>query len=610
MSKKKGLKTRDVSKEHFSSGVKLHEPKVSRLVVRMLQGKDLLASDVETGKSDPVAFLWLGPLQEQVDVNDDSRNGGKYNFLLTKVCPTTIDPIWNEDLLFELDILSLTSLLELKCVIFIRDEDQIEDRGISYEDLGMIEFPLQEIIQQGKALKNSIVLSATWYDLKKTIGMRRIEGKIKLTISLIFANEDYEMIANQCISTTVNQSQTLLGGSGSGNSNGGLGPLVKSFLTTNNNSNKSPTKPMSVNTSQGNMSVLSQRPKSARLNNLNTIASSVDTSNANNHNNDNNNNSNNNGNKEAKKRPASANNALLPTNHHHSMIDTPASRRYQQPNQNDEEEEEREEEEQQQEQRAEDRIILEEKEEEGEEEYLPPIYEDSDQQQQDQDQETEIKDNQEEQSHSKAKKRSKSLSNKPELIKQYGDLTNELIEDQYPELEVVEEAREEQQQQQQEEETELLIIPKVTSQSNIKKKDNQSNSNAPNSSSSSSLLKRETIEDGLFDQVPIGDEGSNDPNPLTTTTTTMSKNKNTNKDPIVDMNKKKEKIPPLSTTNSTKPKVDKNNHDKDQKKEEEDQQEGVEVEVAQGNATFVIRVLRELKEQKQSFQQEISQLTK
>ena len=30
----------------------------TRLVVRVLDGKDLLASDIMTGKSDPICFVW------------------------------------------------------------------------------------------------------------------------------------------------------------------------------------------------------------------------------------------------------------------------------------------------------------------------------------------------------------------------------------------------------------------------------------------------------------------------------------------------------------------------------------------------------------------------
>lgn len=189
-----GLKVRDVAKDHFSSGVKLNEPKFSRLVVRFLEGKSLLASDIETGKSDPVCFVWCGPTDENPDLNNfaDESSG----ITLTSVCPITVDPIWNEDLTFRLDVSDITELIYLKCAICCRDEDII-DGNISYDELGMIEVPLKDVIQKGKACANSIVMSAAWYKLNKGPGMRRVDGSLKLTISIIFGADDEATIRNQ-----------------------------------------------------------------------------------------------------------------------------------------------------------------------------------------------------------------------------------------------------------------------------------------------------------------------------------------------------------------------------------------------------------------------------
>lgn len=194
---KRGLKIRDVAKDHFSSGIVQSEPHFSRLVIRFLEGKDLLASDIETGKSDPVAFVWCGPINDApiLDEADLPESG----ILRTSVCPTTINPIWNEDVIFPLDITDIKSFTEMKCLVYVRDEDLGAGEGgmTTYDELGMLELPFKDIYTKGKAFKNSIVISGTWYTLAKSPGMRRVDGQIKLTISLIFAPEDNEVIMKQ-----------------------------------------------------------------------------------------------------------------------------------------------------------------------------------------------------------------------------------------------------------------------------------------------------------------------------------------------------------------------------------------------------------------------------
>lgn len=193
---KRGLKTRDVAKDHFSSGIVQDEPHFSRLIVRFIEGKNLLASDVETGKSDPVAFVWCGPNTEQPNL--DEADIPESGILKTSVCPTTVNPIWNEDVIFPLDITEIAALAEMKCLIYIRDEDAGVGEGmIAYDELGMLEIPFKDIFTKGKALKNSIVVSGSFYNLIKSPGMRKVDGAIKITLTIIFAPDDTEVILKQ-----------------------------------------------------------------------------------------------------------------------------------------------------------------------------------------------------------------------------------------------------------------------------------------------------------------------------------------------------------------------------------------------------------------------------
>lgn len=49
--------------------------------MKVMEGKDLLVSDLLTGTSDPVAFLWVGSCEEgEVDLQKDKRVQVRYDF--------------------------------------------------------------------------------------------------------------------------------------------------------------------------------------------------------------------------------------------------------------------------------------------------------------------------------------------------------------------------------------------------------------------------------------------------------------------------------------------------------------------------------------------------
>jgi hypothetical protein len=241
---KTGLKIRDVDKNHWSANKKQIKPSVTQVTVRVLEGKSLLASDTETGKSDPQCFVWLcsddhedpdldlaaalannstlppssspmPPLlekEEQENEDNENMNNNDTNesnkvvepfsperpaptlsvpVLLSKVCYTTTDPQWNDDLTFPIDLYDVPSLVGLKIKIVVRDEDDVEGKPGDhiYDDLGCVEIPLRNVITQGRVLKNSICDIGRRYDLQKTKTMRRVDGYIKVTVTLTFADD-------------------------------------------------------------------------------------------------------------------------------------------------------------------------------------------------------------------------------------------------------------------------------------------------------------------------------------------------------------------------------------------------------------------------------------
>jgi hypothetical protein len=140
MSKKSNktlLKRTKVSDEHFSSGRhKGDGPTGTRCVVHIMEAKSLLASDAETGKSDPVCFLSIGP--SSVIPQWDTPNPAEHGILITPVKPASVNPIWNVKLTFPLVVEGAADLMNAYVHILIRDEDVNEDGSTSYDNLGEV----------------------------------------------------------------------------------------------------------------------------------------------------------------------------------------------------------------------------------------------------------------------------------------------------------------------------------------------------------------------------------------------------------------------------------------------------------------------------------------
>ena len=188
---KTGLKGRTVSKNHFSSSsqIKSNDSELSKIVITFLDGNNLLASDLNTGKSDPIGFVWCGYESSSDSLPQwDDYNKLESGIILTNVCNTTCDPIWNEELTFPIEIPSIECINDIICRIAIRDEDVDSTGGKTYEDLGQVKIPLLDVITKGKPLKNSYIMPPTKFILEKITGMHRVDGYIRLKIALVFSS--------------------------------------------------------------------------------------------------------------------------------------------------------------------------------------------------------------------------------------------------------------------------------------------------------------------------------------------------------------------------------------------------------------------------------------
>jgi hypothetical protein len=187
---KTGLKSREVSSDHFSSGVKKNdEIKSTRCVIHLLEAKDLLASDLETGKSDPICFMAIS--QQNIKPDWDDTNYAENGILFSDVKKSTVNPKWNSIHTFPLVIENVNQLLKSSIIFLFKDEDIQEDGSSTYDNLGEVTIPIQEIMAQGKIVKKTaIVMNPKWIKLSKCGNMRRVDGFVKVSVSIRFDEDD------------------------------------------------------------------------------------------------------------------------------------------------------------------------------------------------------------------------------------------------------------------------------------------------------------------------------------------------------------------------------------------------------------------------------------
>jgi C2 domain len=182
--RKRALKPSYFSRDHFSSSISVQtDPRKlqTRVVVRILQGKDLLASDLLTGTSDPVCFVSVADSSGAAPTSiDDPRVQS------TAACKHTVNPNWDAELTFPLKADSVEDIMAGSVLITVLDQDD-EDGSVHYDALGEVSIPLETIITQGsmKPHTQSIMLNATWWPISKSSSMRRCSGSLKVSLSLV-----------------------------------------------------------------------------------------------------------------------------------------------------------------------------------------------------------------------------------------------------------------------------------------------------------------------------------------------------------------------------------------------------------------------------------------
>ena len=166
---------------------------ITRVMIRLIDGQDLLAASTVSGASSPAAFAWLGyPCSSslQWDSWEDTTNG----IIRSKTVRGTTNPTWNQDLVFPIDVSDLESITSLKISIMVRHDLNSTPTSISHKsafsNLGILDISLASVLRQAKALQASVVSSSRKYLLDRAPGMSRVAGSIRLTISLQLGRDD------------------------------------------------------------------------------------------------------------------------------------------------------------------------------------------------------------------------------------------------------------------------------------------------------------------------------------------------------------------------------------------------------------------------------------
>ncbi|CAM9858287.1 unnamed protein product, partial [Ectocarpus sp. 13 AM-2016] len=176
------------SHNHFSSPLAgTDDPllKRTRVTVKVLEGKNLLVSDLLTGTSDPVTFLWVGSTERGcVDLKHDRRVQS------TEVRKHTVDPVWDAEFVFPLEVQSVEDVLSGRINILVRDHDDA-DGDLHYIDLGRVEVPLETVLTEGNIMAHTqlVQLPARWYPLQRCRGMKKSRGALKLAVGFFVGSD-------------------------------------------------------------------------------------------------------------------------------------------------------------------------------------------------------------------------------------------------------------------------------------------------------------------------------------------------------------------------------------------------------------------------------------
>lgn len=101
----------------------------------------------------------------------------------TEVCKHTVDPVWDAEFVFPLQVQSVEDVLSGRLNIRVRDHDDA-DGDVHYLDLGLVTISLETVLTEGNIMAHTqlVQLPARWYPLQRCHGMRKSQGTLKIAV--------------------------------------------------------------------------------------------------------------------------------------------------------------------------------------------------------------------------------------------------------------------------------------------------------------------------------------------------------------------------------------------------------------------------------------------
>lgn len=121
------------------------------------------------------------------------------------MCKRTVDPVWDAEFVFPLDIQSVDDVMSGRVNILVRDHDDA-DGDIHYVDLGRVSVPLETVLTEGNIMAHTqlVQLPAKWHTLQRCRGIKKSRGAVKIAVGVFFG-PDSVLLRDDDASDTVEQ---------------------------------------------------------------------------------------------------------------------------------------------------------------------------------------------------------------------------------------------------------------------------------------------------------------------------------------------------------------------------------------------------------------------
>lgn len=118
------------------------------------------------------------------------------------MCKRTVDPVWDAEFVFPLEIQTVQDLLSGQVNVLVRDCDDA-DGDVHFVDLGRVSVPLETVLTEGNIMAHTqlVQLPARWYPLQRCQGVKKSRGALKIAVgffvgsgSALLRDDDSETI--------------------------------------------------------------------------------------------------------------------------------------------------------------------------------------------------------------------------------------------------------------------------------------------------------------------------------------------------------------------------------------------------------------------------------